>query len=103
MDDKNGNNGWLQKVLERIEDHIQHVRRFMADSEKRWEQSQKRWKENERRREHDDRKWEQGQKRWEENERENERKWEHNEKRWWANHKILVHMLEEIRNLKRRP
>ncbi|MBI2900186.1 MAG: hypothetical protein HYY17_08370 [Planctomycetes bacterium] len=49
-------NGWMRQVLERIEDHVHLVRRFMAESERRWQ----------------------------------------------ANHKILCHMLEEIRKLKAR-
>ena len=44
--DSGNGNGWLQKVLERIEDHMHEVRRFMADSEKRWGTNEKRWQAN---------------------------------------------------------
>jgi len=39
----NGNNSWLRKVLKRMEDHVIQARRFMADSERRWERNDRRW------------------------------------------------------------
>jgi len=79
----NGNgNGWIQAVLARIEDHILDVRRFISQSEKRWE--------------HNERRWEQNEKRWEQN----EKRWEQNNRRWDATHQLIVHMLEEIRRMK---
>ena len=70
------NNGWLQKVLERIEDHILEQRRTNDRNERRWEAGERRWEANERR-------------------------WEANERRWKDNHKLLLHVLSEIRALKK--
>lgn len=96
-DNGNGNGDWLRRVLEKIEDHMHRIDNAVASGERRHAENEERWRKLEAYIKKNEERWQKNEERWQKN----DAKWTETDRRWKLTYKLLVHAVEEIRDIKK--